>query len=592
MTMRPTGAWRLLSGLVAAQLLVYLVIAWLSREFVFGGEFRQRPIPAVVGWFVVGFALYAASLWAALRIPSGRRLGWVIVLSALAFRGIMLDTKPIQEIDIYRYIWDGAVTSHGISPFQYAPATVRDAEASDAGSGQEVPPDLQQLLQIRNRSPGLADALRRVHYAELTTVYPPVSQAVFALADRLTPSQATLPSRVTVMKGVLLSFDLATIGLVSWLLSAAGRHGAWVICYAWCPLVIKEFANSGHLDSIAVCLTTAAICGAMKPLVNPGSRTVLWQIAAAVLLGLSVGAKLYAVVLLPLLVLVTWRASGFRRGLGFAATAIVASAVSLSPMVSSRSDTPPGTDRGTHQVAAAPAAASDEEPATTGLQSPPTSEPEPTSGLTVFLSRWEMNDFLFLIVVENLRPAAERMSQPRPWFTIIPNPWRAKMVTPVATVLGTDNDRAAFLLTRSLTALIYLAIVAFLLTRVGRAPDLTIALEVAFLTLAWFWLLSPTQNPWYWIWTLPLLPFARGRAWFAMSGLVFVYYLRFWLMYHWPDHGVLNTPYNGTQFFDFIVTWIEFGPWFIWLATEHLLVARRRSHGTPTSPDDWRLQDG
>ena len=29
--------------------------------------------------------------------------------------------------------------------------------------------------------------------------------------------------------------------------------------YAWCPLVIKEIANSGHLDALAYFLATLAI---------------------------------------------------------------------------------------------------------------------------------------------------------------------------------------------------------------------------------------------------------------------------------------------------------------------------------------------
>ena len=89
---------------------------------------------------------------------------------------------------------------------------------------------------------------------------------------------------------------------------------------------------------------------------------------------------------------------------------------------------------------------------------------------------------------------------------------------------------------------------------------------MTFLTIAWFWLLCPTQNPWYWTWALPLLPMARSRVWLAMSGLVLLYYLRFWLSYHWPEQPVLGTPYAGIAFFDFVVTWIEYGPWFLCLA--------------------------
>jgi hypothetical protein len=93
-------------------------------------------------------------------------------------------------------------------------------------------------------------------------------------------------------------------------------------------------------------------------------------------------------------------------------------------------------------------------------------------------------------------------------------------------------------------------------------------LEAAFLTLAWFWALSPTMNPWYWTWALPLLPFARGRAWFAVSGLLTLYYLRFWLAYHFADTVLFGTGYRGEHFFHFVVVPLEHGLWTVWLVVE------------------------
>jgi hypothetical protein len=45
-----------------------------------------------------------------------------------------------------------------------------------------------------------------------------------------------------------------------------------------------------------------------------------------------------------------------------------------------------------------------------------------------------------------------------------------------------------------------------------------------------------------------------------------VYYLRFWLTFHFAETPVLGTPYPGPWFFDYVVAWLEFGPWFAWLA--------------------------
>ena len=48
-------------------------------------------------------------------------------------------------------------------------------------------------------------------------------------------------------------------------------------------------------------------------------------------------------------------------------------------------------------------------------------KPVNEDGLVEFLSRWEMNDLIFMFVQENLRPTV----QGRPaWFVLTPNDWR------------------------------------------------------------------------------------------------------------------------------------------------------------------------
>lgn len=82
--------------------------------------------------------------------------------------------------------------------------------------------------------------------------------------------------------------------------------------------------------------------------------------------------------------------------------------------------------------------------------------------------------------------------------------------------------------------------------------------------------LVPAANSnydWYLAWCLPLLPFARNRAWLALSGVAFFYYIRFWLTSQFPQ-PLLATRYPGPQFFDYVVTWIEFLPWLMWLMWE------------------------
>lgn len=557
-----TWAWRMLVGVAGVQSVLYGVIAWLSRDFVYGHGFRQRPIIAVLVLFAACFVLYAASTALALRCRPGVRLASTIVIASFAFRAVLLFSEPIQEIDIYRYLWDGAVTSHGVNPIRYAPATVLRADDPGNYGAKPLPDDFQRLIRLRDESPSLAEVLARVHYSDLPTIYPPVSQVVFALGDRLTPPAASLSTRVTILKAVLLAFDMVTIGLIWLLVNMAGRHVGWVIAYAWCPLVLKEFANSGHLDTIAVCLSTASVWCLAKACQSAGRLPWRWILPAAAILGLSVGAKLYPIVLLPLFAAWIARKHGGRCAMVFTLIALFASAGSLAPMLFAKSAGPAMADI---YAAETPPMPPNVPPSSVDEQDQ--SQPsQPLAGLAAFLGRWEMNDFLFLIVVENFRLSGENPELPEAWFAVVPDDTRARMITPVAHALSIDQTRAAFVLARAITTIVFGCVAIWQIARVWRRNTLSSFLEAAFLTLAWFWLLSPTQNPWYWTWALPLLPFARGRAWFALSGLAFAYYLRFWLLYHRPDTPVLGTPYTGAAFFDFVVTWVEYVPWFAILA--------------------------
>jgi hypothetical protein len=187
-----------------------------------------------------------------------------------------------------------------------------------------------------------------------------------------------------------------------------------------------------------------------------------------------------------------------------------------------------------------------------------------------------MNDFLFMMALENLLPADAQREGRRPWFSVVPQTPREALIGPLAERTGGDRWQAAFFVARAVSLLATVAIAAWCVGRTLRNPGVAVWLESAFLTLAWFWFLSPTLNPWYWTWALPLLAFARSRVWLATSGVVLLYYLRFWFIYQFPDTPLAGTPYSGAAFFDFVVTWCEFGPWLAGLIVS-LVIRRRRA---------------
>ncbi len=574
-------AWRRRMPLVQLAILgaasgaCYVAFAFLCRAFQFGKNHQERPILAGLAILAVSFALYLAAIWVARKCCAGWKLTGTIMAWALFFRLVLIPSAAFQEIDLYRYLWDGAAGAQGVSAFRYSPAEVRAAEP-----GPHLSDDMARLVAIREASPALEEILHRVHFPELPTVYPPVSQAVFAVAVWLTPLQADLDSWIVRMKVLLVAFDLGTCVLVFCLLRRAEMHPGWAVAYAWCPLVLKEFANSGHVDSIAVFFTTAAVYCLARAITGvaefarirgnvacPNSGEFGYAplvLAAAICLGLAVGAKLYAVVLLPLFCAMLFARRGGGVAVTFGLLFLVLASAALGPMIRSLPGSP---------AVAPPPPADAMSPPQPGVASP-APPPHSLAGLQAFFNRWEMNDFLFLLVVENLRPNSP--AYPQAWFVVVPDAWRRSVTLPLATALGTDPHQAAFHAARAITAAAFIALALVLAYRAYREPTLPVFLRSAFLTLAWFWLLSPTQNPWYWTWALPLVCFARGRAWLAVSGLVLAYYLRFWLSYHWPDSAVLGTSYRGESFFDFIVPWLEFGPWFAWLTATAFVKTQKR----------------
>lgn len=527
----------LLAVLAGLSICVYGIIAVLSWQFDFDSVTTDRPIITVLCLFAVAFAIYLGAIRIAWRTRHSARMLKLVIGSAIVFRVVMLFSLPIQEVDIYRYLWDGAVSTAGVSPFRYSPQQVSSA---DLASNEDE--DLSRLAKMRDDDPALAEILNRVHFPDLPTIYPPTSQAVFAAANLTTPHSSSVLTRVFMMKAWLIGFDIATLFVVIGLLRRCAKPVGLCVIYAWCPLLMKEVANSGHLDAIAVFLTTLGLYLVVRVLgfqtgFSDNRRTQAkmlgYAVLASIVLALAVGAKLYPIILAPLVFFSLAINLGWRLTVAPTVAFALTTAVLLSAMVpGERSD-------------------SDQEQVH-----------DPSLGVVTFLRRWEMNDFLFLIIIENIKPTAQRGPHETAWFTVMPESARETMVESVAARFDIDPSEAPFMIARAMTAAIFF-IFAITLAWRNAAKDSAHFCEAAFLTIAWFWLLCPTLNPWYWTWSLPLLPFARGRAWIAVSGLVLIYYLRFWLDYHFPSTAVLGTRYTGVAFYDFIVTWIEFAPWFV-----------------------------
>jgi len=335
-----------LAGLVLVGL--HFALSALSHRFVYGSPMAERPTGLLVGLLVTAGLVYLVVVWnlrpRESRGPTthGRALLlWVVVVGAV-LRVSFLTSRPMLEDDYYRYLWDGAVAAHGVNPYRYAPSQALTGEGSDS-----VPPVLRRLAD----DSGLV--VQRVNHPDVRSIYPPVAQAAFALAHLLRPWS------LVAWRLVVLGLDLLVLVLLALILKRLGLPLLYVVIYWWNPLVVKELINSAHMDVVALPLVLASLLLALRR--RPTSSVAF--------LALAVGAKLWPVVLLPIVLRPLFRRpKELLRALGV--FGVVVGALFLPVLLA-------------------------------GLG--------PSSGFIKYGRGWEMNDALFMLIFWGVRFAGDAL---------------------------------------------------------------------------------------------------------------------------------------------------------------------------------------
>ncbi|HYB73086.1 MAG TPA: glycosyltransferase 87 family protein [Candidatus Sulfotelmatobacter sp.] len=223
--------------------------------------------------FAVLFLLYLAGVW--LVWSGGQRVAIAAVGLGLLFRLLLLPTPVVLSSDLYRYLWDGRVQLAGINPYRHAPQDEALAGLRDP----EIHP--------------------RINRPWAPTVYPPGAEMLFAGLAWIAPG------RIGALRLFLILCDLATMLVLVRLLRRLGLPEGRVAVYAWAPLPIFEFAQSGHIDAALIPLVLLALLCRIE------GRTA----SAGFLLGAATLLKLYPAALLPVL----WKRRDARLPLAFAA---------------------------------------------------------------------------------------------------------------------------------------------------------------------------------------------------------------------------------------------------------------------------------
>ncbi len=287
--------------------LTLLSHGWWSAGFAY--DVDNDAMPTWTYMLVqAGLCLSLIGTFAWMRHASVRHLGWVLLVVGAVLRLVALFGEPIHESDFYRYLWDGKVAKHGVNPYRFEPGALFLHE-----QGIEIEfPDQDSGVTWRGRTfeadetevIGRLNALRD----ENPVLFDRVShKAVTTIYPPVAQgifhfSQMLFGDSVVGLKLLIVGFDMGVVFVILQILGRMGRPAAWAVLYAWNPLPIKEFANSAHYDPVAIFFVVLAVWLAMGE-GSPGRRVL----GAALALALGTLAKYFAILLLPVIVVAIHR---------------------------------------------------------------------------------------------------------------------------------------------------------------------------------------------------------------------------------------------------------------------------------------------
>ena len=219
--MKPAGPAARRAVLVACGVVLTVCVAdWATGD----------PPPFRVGAHLVLYGLAFVAYLGALAASRGlSRRGLLVALGvALVWRVALVAAPPFND-DINRYVWEGRIQHHGGNPFKW----------SDR-------PTVERWAPLRD------EVWDGINHRPMPAIYP----ALFQLAAR---GVTSIHDSVTAMKAFLVLCEVATLGLLAWVLRRRRLPAERLLIMAWSPLALVEIAGSGHNDAFAMMWLVAGL---------------------------------------------------------------------------------------------------------------------------------------------------------------------------------------------------------------------------------------------------------------------------------------------------------------------------------------------
>jgi hypothetical protein len=253
------------------------ILALLALTYLLGYNVGQSDFQPMIYYYATFFGIYLAIL----HYVKTERTIWYFVGLGIILRFILVFAFPNLSDDVYRFIWDGRLITQGINPFNHLPGYF--LEAGNAVEG------LDQALYDQLNSPN--------YY----TIYPPVSQAIYAIATWLAPDSYYGAS--TIMKSFLFAMECGSIYLIARLIRHFGLPLQRVLIYALNPLIILEITGNLHFEGAMIFFLLLSLTLLVHKHFVP----------SAITFALSIAAKLLPLMFLPYLI----KRLGWKRAFGY-----------------------------------------------------------------------------------------------------------------------------------------------------------------------------------------------------------------------------------------------------------------------------------
>ncbi len=202
---------------------------------------------------------------------------WLLACLGIVFRLVFIIAIPNLSQDFYRFLWDGRLMIHGISPYLFTP----DSSTELVLSGVEG------LGVTIEQSKELIDGMGSLNASHFSN-YPPINQLFFAISAFF--AGKSILGSVVVLRVLIILADVGILYFGKKILEKLNLPIKNIFWYFLNPFIIIELTGTLNFEGVMLFFFVWGIYLLLK-------EKWFW---AAVLIGLSVSVKLIPLLFLPL----------------------------------------------------------------------------------------------------------------------------------------------------------------------------------------------------------------------------------------------------------------------------------------------------